>query len=393
MGNQNKISDKQLLQALRDFAEELGKTPTYTEMDNKGPHSGYTYESRFGKWNNALREAGLEVNWNISDEKALQNLREFAEELDKVPTTREMNNSGPHSSEVYKYRFGKWNNALREAGLEPNQEKTAKGLSDKELLTELQRINTDRTGPPAPKRAKEAQATYHTYQHRFGSWWKAVVRSGLQPASRSPLTSNQFERFHDATLDRRVPSETLNGLFTLFTGLTPNLISEIEQSWFDHLTDERYDTVLTVPPSYTNPETAEWTMKLPKSYTTNEGTKKTHLPEFTKWFFDQTEYSVPCEGHTRRTIYKIAQDTDLDRRTVTRDGVGVCPKIAPEDLRATLGVKMARQGAPKRRIERHVGVKHTDWKADVEDIFLWLYVQEGYEHPDYDPPDVVLDPG
>ena len=48
---------EELLDHLRQFAEELGREPTRREMTRKGPHSSATYQERFGSWNDAKRLA------------------------------------------------------------------------------------------------------------------------------------------------------------------------------------------------------------------------------------------------------------------------------------------------------------------------------------------------
>jgi hypothetical protein len=54
---------------------------------------------------------------------------------------------------------------------------------------------------------------------------------------------------------------------------------------------------------------------------------------------------------------------------------------------------MARNGAPARRICRHLGIKHTGWKASVDDFFLWLYVHdEDFSHADSEVSGIYLEP-
>ena len=52
-----------LIDALDELADELGSTPTTREMDKHGKYSKKVYQNLFGSWNNALREAGLEPNY------------------------------------------------------------------------------------------------------------------------------------------------------------------------------------------------------------------------------------------------------------------------------------------------------------------------------------------
>lgn len=54
------ISDDELIEELQRLADELEKTPTRREMAEHGAYGTTTYESRFGSWNSALEQAGLE---------------------------------------------------------------------------------------------------------------------------------------------------------------------------------------------------------------------------------------------------------------------------------------------------------------------------------------------
>jgi len=127
--NQKKedTSEEKLIKDLQEFAEKLGKTPIYEEMNNKGPWSAITYERRFESWNDALEAAGLDINREIqnlkSKEQLIQNLQQFAEKLGKIPTRKEMNDEGPWGSTTYERHFESWNGALKKAGLEINKER------------------------------------------------------------------------------------------------------------------------------------------------------------------------------------------------------------------------------------------------------------------------------
>ena len=56
-------TDKELLKWLREYAEQIGKTPTKQMLHNdKTMPSDITYVNRFGKYSIACKKAGLAVN-------------------------------------------------------------------------------------------------------------------------------------------------------------------------------------------------------------------------------------------------------------------------------------------------------------------------------------------
>ncbi|WP_276301398.1 homing endonuclease associated repeat-containing protein [Halorussus lipolyticus] len=117
------VTRENLLDALQRLAEELGETPTSMEMNDQGEYSASPYQDEFGGWNNALREAGLELNQprRIPTDDLLNEIRRLARELNQTPTKKQLNEQGEYCSRTYQTRFGSWNEAIRQAGLEPNQ--------------------------------------------------------------------------------------------------------------------------------------------------------------------------------------------------------------------------------------------------------------------------------
>jgi integrase len=56
----SRLSDRQLLAALRECAEQLGAPPTQRQVDaNREAPSAATYRRRFGSWTRALKAAGF----------------------------------------------------------------------------------------------------------------------------------------------------------------------------------------------------------------------------------------------------------------------------------------------------------------------------------------------
>ena len=117
-------ADEELLDAIRDLADELGETPTMNDIDAaQGYPSAVACYERFGSWNAALLEAGLEPSHNKiehTEDELLNAIRSLAKDLGRTPSSNDMNDAEgtPHTS-TYQGRFGSWSQAVEAAGLNP----------------------------------------------------------------------------------------------------------------------------------------------------------------------------------------------------------------------------------------------------------------------------------
>jgi len=184
------VSDEQLIEDLQQFAEELGKTPTYAEMRSNGPWSAYTYQRHFGSWNKALEAADLKINKYISKEQLIEDLQQFAEKLGKTPTCEEMRSNGPWSGTPYGKHFGSWNKALEAADLEINQEKY---ISKEQLIEDLQQF-AEKLGktPTHAEMDNSGHRGVQPYYRHFGSWNKALEAAGLEINEERDISNEQL---------------------------------------------------------------------------------------------------------------------------------------------------------------------------------------------------------
>lgn len=180
-GGRPPIPEPDLIAELHQLAETLGKAPSMRNMEADGAYAPKTYLARFGSWNAALREAGFEPNirLDIPKEEALKQLRTFADELGRTPTSEDMTRDGPYSRKLYERKFGSWNNALQAAGLPVHDEWHVETAA---LLSELRRLasHLDRVHRRVDM-VEHGEYSGTVYFDRFGSWRDALKAAGMAP--------------------------------------------------------------------------------------------------------------------------------------------------------------------------------------------------------------------
>jgi hypothetical protein len=168
---------RKLTTMLQSVAARLGKTPTVVEVHDAEdcPYEPQQYVETFGSWDDALREAGLDPgksSQKIPDHELLAELQRLYSDLGRSPTCEDMRDHGAYSDTLYKNRFGSWNDALQQAMLDTNE------LDDAELLRELVRVDHDIGRVPTAEEMREyGEYRPVTYHRRFGSWRKALAEA------------------------------------------------------------------------------------------------------------------------------------------------------------------------------------------------------------------------
>lgn len=107
-----KWNKKRVIAELQRVYEEIGKSPTTRDVDGA---LVYASERYFGSWNKAKKVAGLETAHKRWDkEKVKRELKRHAEELGKSPTKTEVPTSLVSACNSY---FGSWNKAKKATNL------------------------------------------------------------------------------------------------------------------------------------------------------------------------------------------------------------------------------------------------------------------------------------
>lgn len=177
---------EELQTSLQRIARTINRTPTAAEMDRYGEYTSLIYQAEFGSWEAAVEAAELAPpaasrRAVYPEAELLDHLRDVAAELGRAPTVTEMNERDGPTALTYQHRYGSWNAALTEAGVEPSAPKS-NGISDEALLAELQTLATELDTTPTRQAMNEhGEYSPTTYARRFGSWNAALRAANLPP--------------------------------------------------------------------------------------------------------------------------------------------------------------------------------------------------------------------
>jgi Homing endonuclease associated repeat len=190
-GIRKRYSDEEMLEALRDCAERLGRSPTMREFaaDRESEIHPQTIIARFGSWNRAKRQAGLAPRRFATRDELLDQLRSLGEELGRVPTARDLDEHRGRlpSKSLYWHTFGSLATALREAGFDVpvGEERVDRALDQGvELAQRVGRLPKFADWTKARKDDSSLMSewqVYRLFEGRRGAWatFQFLVRERL----------------------------------------------------------------------------------------------------------------------------------------------------------------------------------------------------------------------
>lgn len=120
---ETRYSDEELLEQLRELAEGLGREPLISDVKEADDLPSFqTYIKRFGSWIDAKRKAGVKRGvphqQRYSDEELLDVLRQLKAELGRKPRVQDLRNRDDYPADnTYRRRFGSWPEAKKKAGV------------------------------------------------------------------------------------------------------------------------------------------------------------------------------------------------------------------------------------------------------------------------------------
>ena len=186
-----RYSDEQILEELRASAARLARSPTMKEFaaDPETRVHPQTVIEHFGSWNAAKRAAGLVPRRFATREELVELLRRLGEELGRTPTARDLDErrGTMPSKSLYWHTFGSLATALREAGFdvavgeERLERAVAQGATLARRLGRLPRFGDwaqARAGDPSMLTQWQV---YRMFDSRRGAWptFQFLVRERL----------------------------------------------------------------------------------------------------------------------------------------------------------------------------------------------------------------------
>jgi len=203
------ISEDDLLDEVRRLRDKLDRVPTLGDLQEHGQYSYGPYYSTFGGWINTLQKLNYELPvafQDVPEEELLKEIDRLAEKLDRPPKLDDVHERGKYPASRYRVAFGTWNNALKQAGYELNEES---GMSNSALLGEIERLK-DELGhvPVVEELHKHGKYSYPTYVDRFESWPNAVKTAGYTPSHEVNIPTEKLLKELRQLGDRlnRIPS-------------------------------------------------------------------------------------------------------------------------------------------------------------------------------------------
>ncbi len=118
-----------------------------------------------------------EYHRGVSDEELIADLKRVASKLNKeTVSTVDYEEKGKFGKTTYLRKFGSWFKALEKAGLQKTR--TQANVPDEELFSNLEEIWIKMGRQPNYDEIQKPLSKYHvgTYENRFGTWRKALER-------------------------------------------------------------------------------------------------------------------------------------------------------------------------------------------------------------------------
>jgi 5-methylcytosine-specific restriction endonuclease McrA len=116
------ISDSELIEELHRLSKEFcdSESPKIKKLESYGKYSRWTYENRFGSWNDALKKAGYEIN--VKDKVEKEDLTDDFQRVSEnksdreIATVSEIEEYSEYCKSTYFNHFEDWRELIRQSG-------------------------------------------------------------------------------------------------------------------------------------------------------------------------------------------------------------------------------------------------------------------------------------
>jgi hypothetical protein len=186
-----RYSNEQILAELRASAGRLKRSPTMREFasDPNTTVHPQTVIEHFGSWNEAKRAAGLVPRRFATRGELVGVLRDLGDELGRTPTAKDLDDrrGSMPSKSLYWHTFGSLSNALREAGFDVpvGEERLERAVQQGVALArKLERLPKFADWAEARKRDESLLTEWQVYRMfdaRRGAWstFQFLIRERL----------------------------------------------------------------------------------------------------------------------------------------------------------------------------------------------------------------------
>lgn len=187
-----------------------GNSPTTNTMEEKGKYSVAKYRAFFDSWNNALEECAFEPNLvtGVDEKTLLAEINRVSEICNDIPKIKDLEKHSEYGWTRYKNAFGSWNSALEEAGFEITKFKYSRKELIKEIK-EISEKHFDSLAPPRDDFNKYSSFSASTYERRFGTWNNALKEADIEPNVKTNVCKDdlidEFHRVSDVLFDGEAP--------------------------------------------------------------------------------------------------------------------------------------------------------------------------------------------
>jgi hypothetical protein len=190
-GIRKRYSNEQILAELRASADRLKRSPTMREFasDPSTTVHPQTVIEHFGSWNEAKRAAGLVPRRFATRGELVGVLRDLGDELGRTPTAKDLDDrrGSMPSKSLYWHTFGSLSNALREAGFDVpvGEERLERAVQQGVVLArKLKRLPKFADWAEARKRDENLLTEWQVYRMfdaRRGAWstFQFLIRERL----------------------------------------------------------------------------------------------------------------------------------------------------------------------------------------------------------------------